>query len=170
MNNHHLLQITGKPKWLTIRGGSHKYVNAILSKLPKEQLHLSTTVTAVSTTSGNKVLLTTADGGLEEYDHVIFATHSDTTLNILRAGDGITDEEETILNKFRWSRNEAVLHADASLMPKAKAAWSCWNYLTFSELDDKGVRKANCDKVSLTCACNLHISFSLLSLIYPQME
>lgn len=62
MNNHHLLQVTGKPSWLTLNGGrsvfscckssnsenvflySRTYVNQIISKLPLAQLHLSTPI------------------------------------------------------------------------------------------------------------------------------
>ncbi|KAF7308922.1 Amino-oxidase domain-containing protein [Mycena kentingensis (nom. inval.)] len=161
LSNHHLLQITGKPSWLTIKGGSHQYVNRILSKLPADQLHLSTPITSASTQTGtNTVLLTTRDGATHAYDHVIFACHSDTTLSILRAGEGMTPEEERILGMFEWNRNEAVLHADVALMPQSRKAWTCWNYLTRSVLDENGHRKANSDEVSLTYGMNQlqHIS------------
>jgi predicted NAD/FAD-binding protein len=35
-----------------------------------------------------------------------------------------------VLGAFRYSRNEAILHGDTSLMPKRRAAWSSWNYLS----------------------------------------
>ncbi|KAF8968900.1 amine oxidase [Flammula alnicola] len=137
MYNHNLLQITGKPSWLTIYGGSHKYVSKILSKLPQENLHLSTGIKSVKSLApedGRKpqVLLTTEHGDEIKYDHVILACHSDTTLEILRAG-GIKDEEKRILSEFDWSRNEVVLHSDERLMPKSRLAWSCWNYLSFTQ-------------------------------------
>ncbi|KAF5315110.1 hypothetical protein D9619_007378 [Psilocybe cf. subviscida] len=136
MFNHNLLQITGKPSWLTIQGGSHKYVNQILSKLPEENLHLSTAVTSVKTLNpqpGKKprVLLTTEHGDIFAYDHVILACHSDTALDILRAGN-IAEEEERILNQFSWNRNEVILHSDTRMMPRSRKAWSCWNYLSFT--------------------------------------
>ncbi|KAJ8087696.1 hypothetical protein PM082_006532 [Marasmius tenuissimus] len=150
MHNHHLLQITGKPSWLTIPGGSHQYVNTILSSLSPSQLHLSTPVASLSShgTVGDgaahpKVTLTTASGETEEFDHVILACHSDTALKILRAGQGVTEEEERILGLFQWNKNESVLHHDEELMPRSRLAWSCWNYLTYSEVDVKGKRKAN---------------------------
>ncbi|KAJ7608445.1 FAD/NAD(P)-binding domain-containing protein [Roridomyces roridus] len=162
LNNHHLLQITGKPSWLTLAGGrqsssnilcSRVYVNKILSKLPAEQLHLSTPIAAVSTEEGTSgVQLTTAGGVMETYDHVIFACHSDTTLQILRAGEGMTKDEEEILGMFQWNRNEAILHSDVNLMPQSRLAWSCWNYLTQSVQDAQGKRKANSDQVSLYVA------------------
>lgn len=40
------------------------------------------------------------------------STHSDTTLQMLKAGGGATKEEEEILSAFEWSKNEAVLHWD----------------------------------------------------------
>lgn len=136
--NHHLLQITGKPSWLTIQGGSQKYVNKILSGLPAAQLHLSTPVVALKTIQAEdgqkqKVVLTTGSGEHVQYDHVILACHSDTALEILRAGR-ITEEEERILSQFDWNHNEAVLHSDEKLMPRSRMAWSCWNYLTFSKV------------------------------------
>ncbi|KAJ7696705.1 FAD/NAD(P)-binding domain-containing protein [Mycena rosella] len=147
LNNHHLLQITGKPSWLTLEGGSRIYVNQILSKLPAAQLHLSTPVRSVSTEAGvSTVQLTTATGDTETYDHVIFACHSDTALSILQAGEGMTHDERDVLNMFQWNRNEAVLHSDVKLMPQSRLAWSCWNYLTQSVLDCQGRRKANSDQ------------------------
>ncbi|KAF8879100.1 amine oxidase [Gymnopilus junonius] len=144
MYNHHLLQITGKPSWLTIQGGSYRYVNAILSKLPQDQLHLNSAVQSVRNVEredgGNpQVILTTIAGHEVKYDHVIFACHSDAVLNILRVG-GLTDEEDRILSLFAWNKNEAVLHSDTNLMPRSRMAWSCWNYLssTTPVSDEKG--------------------------------
>ncbi|KAJ3844054.1 FAD/NAD(P)-binding domain-containing protein [Lentinula raphanica] len=158
MHNHHLLQITGKPSWLTIPGGSRQYVQRIVSSLPESQLHLSTPVTSIRT-NGPSLDLTTSSGQTSTYDHVIFACHSDTALSILRAGDAMPDEER-ILGMFEWNKNSVIVHNDVRLMPKARSAWSCWNYLTYFEVDEKGKRKANRDKVSLTYGMNdlQHIS------------
>ncbi|CAL1712637.1 unnamed protein product [Somion occarium] len=164
LNNHHLLQITGKPSWLTLRGGSRVYVDQIISGLPNTQLHLSTPITsASSTTSQGKisVKLTTSDGQTESFDHVILACHSNNTLELLRAGDGgATLEEERILGAFKWNKNEAILHSDIRLMPRSRMAWACWNYLTSSAMDDNGRKKANVNQVALTYWMNelQHIS------------
>ncbi|TFK67937.1 FAD/NAD(P)-binding domain-containing protein [Pluteus cervinus] len=159
MHNHHLLQVTGKPKWLTLHGGSRTYVRQIHSALPPSQLHLSTPIVSLTTFTPPpqkkatrqgkapspppepKVKIMSASGVEEIFDHVVLACHSDTALKILRAGSqkaglaasgeqGITQEEENILSMFSWTQNEAVLHADVNLMPKSRPAWSCWNYLT----------------------------------------
>ncbi|KAG8736052.1 hypothetical protein FRC10_009856 [Ceratobasidium sp. 414] len=115
MYNHHLLQVTGKPKWLTIPGGSHQYVNRVLSKLPANQLHLSTPVQAISTSPNSSKVTIQLPGGTEEFDHVILATHSDTSLKMLQHGSGVTSEEEAILGSFQWNQNSTVLHADVDL-------------------------------------------------------
>lgn len=61
------------------------------------------------------------------------STHSDTSLQLLRAGGGATADEESILGAFEWSQNEAVLHWDERFMPVRRKAWSAWNYLTSSD-------------------------------------
>ncbi|KAH7334557.1 hypothetical protein B0J17DRAFT_673853 [Rhizoctonia solani] len=160
MHNHHLLQIVGKPKWLTVSGGSHKYVNRILSKLSKSQLHLSTPVQSISTSPGSSKVQIGLPSDTEEFDHVILAAHSDISLRLLRQGAGITSDEEKILGSFLWNKNRAVLHSDVNLMPKRRAAWSCWNYLTSSELNAQGEKRANVNEVALTDCMNhlQHIS------------
>ncbi|KAF5377876.1 hypothetical protein D9615_006709 [Tricholomella constricta] len=164
LHNHHLLQITGKPSWLTLKGGSKSYVNQILSNLDESHLHLSAPVRSLTRlseggTNASQILLRTSSGISETYDHIILACHSDEAIRILRNGEGIeggsgiTPREETILGLFTWNRNEVVLHSDVRLMPKARSAWSCWNYLTQSGVDGNGNRKANSDGVSLQVLC-----------------
>ena len=51
---------------------------------------------------------------MRTFDHVIIACHSDTALQILRSGN-ITPDEERILGRFDWNKNEAVLHYDTQV-------------------------------------------------------
>ncbi|KAM5534988.1 hypothetical protein V8D89_011361 [Ganoderma adspersum] len=151
MHNHHLLQVEGRPKWLTLRGGSRTYVQKILSRLAPTQLHLSTPIQALKTlVETQQQELTTASGEKLSFDHVIFACHSDTTVGILEAGDGMTSKEASILGAFKWNKNEAVLHSDVQHMPKAASAWSSWNYLSESVIDRAGKYLPNINRVSLT--------------------
>ncbi|KAF9820730.1 hypothetical protein IEO21_01173 [Rhodonia placenta] len=137
MHNHHLLQIFGKPSWLTLRGGS------------LERGCIITSVPALDGHGDHNVELVTALGERIHYDRIIVAAHSDAALSILRAGGGATADEERILGEFEWNKNVAVLHCDKRLMPKRRVAWSCWNYLTRSTVDKSGNAKANVDQVSL---------------------
>ena len=52
------------------------------------------------------------NGGEEEFDHVILACHSDTSLKILEAGEGITKDEKDVLSMFQWNYDRVVLHSD----------------------------------------------------------
>jgi predicted NAD/FAD-binding protein len=117
MHNHHLLQILDRPQWLTLHGGSKSYVERIMSRLPKEQLHQGSQAGKVVDAIRNdadKWLLRTGNGEVHEFDRVIFATHADVTLPMLN--DEWDDEESKkvreCLKNFKFSKNTATLHAD----------------------------------------------------------
>jgi predicted NAD/FAD-binding protein len=61
----------------------------------------------------------------EEFDQVVVATHSDQALAMLAHP---SRAEREVLSAIPYQRNEAVLHTDASLMPRRRAAWSSWNF------------------------------------------
>ena len=122
-HNHHLLQIANKPKWLTVQGGSKKYVDAVLSKLSPENLHLDAEIIGIES-HGDGVTLIEASGARHLYDHVILASHSDTTLSMLRNGGDVSAQEEKALSPWQWSENEAVLHWDERFMPRRRRAYS----------------------------------------------
>ncbi|KAK0191228.1 hypothetical protein F5146DRAFT_590504 [Armillaria mellea] len=157
MMNHQLLRVIGKSEWLTIAGGSQEYIKRIIENLPQDQLHLSTPIhslTNIGDAAAPQILLTTANGESEAFDRIIFACHSDAALSILKAGGGLTDEEYQILSAFRWNENECVLHYDEELMPKNREAWSCWNYLAESSVDEYGRTRLNPPRLSITFGMN----------------
>lgn len=156
--NHHLLSTLSKrPDWMTIPGGSRQYVDTVISDIPKDRIHRRTQVTSLRDGDGKLVLLT-ADGREDSFDHVILATHGDQALEILR--ETATKEEIDILSGFETSRNVAILHSDLNLMPKRRITWSSWNYITESPFPS--TRTKNVAKVCLTYWMNLlqHISES----------
>lgn len=121
-DNHGLLDISNRPQWATVVGGSHTYVKKMASLLG-ERLRLNTPVDQV-VRDDDGVLLTAA-GASERFDQVIFACHADTTRAILADPDG---DETAILSAFDFQPNRAILHTDAALMPKRRSVWSSWNY------------------------------------------
>ncbi|HEY0060545.1 MAG TPA: FAD-dependent oxidoreductase [Telluria sp.] len=124
-HNHGLLQVSDRPQWRTVRGGSRNYVNRLLAAIPGKKL--STAVTAVTRMEGGgarSVRVATALGA-DYYDHVVLACHSDQSLALLRDARA---EERAVLEAVRYQPNRAVLHTDASCLPKKRAAWSAWNY------------------------------------------
>lgn len=64
-------------------------------------------MTSVLSEPNGKVRVSTG-AGCEEYDEVILATHSDTSLKIL--GDGATDEEMKILGALPYQSSTIYLH------------------------------------------------------------
>ena len=52
--------------------------------------------------------------------------HRYITLKLLADG---TPAETSALSAIRYQPNEAVLHADPSLMPRSRKVWSSWSYV-----------------------------------------
>ncbi len=125
-HNHGLLQVNDRPQWRTVRGGSRNYVNKLLAGIPARRLHEP--VLAVERQQGDgarpAVSVRTA-GGVERYDEVVLACHSDQSLALL--GDARADEA-ALLSAMRYQPNRAVLHLDDSCLPRRRKAWSAWNY------------------------------------------
>ncbi|KAF2497959.1 amine oxidase-like protein [Lophium mytilinum] len=134
MWNHHLLStVAERPPWLTIEGGSQKYIDAVLKETSNAAIHLSSPALSVETQENDKVHLTLGgaqEGRVELFDEVILACHGDQAYRLLSAS--ATEEECSILSAFETTPNTAYLHSDLSLMPTRPTAWSAWNYLTLS--------------------------------------
>ncbi len=124
--NHGLLQIVDRPNWWVIKGGSKTYVEKIISKF-KDSIRLSTPVKNVKREK-DSIKINFGDKGENEeiFDVIVFATHSDQSLEILEKP---TKDEVEILGSIKYQNNNAVLHFDDSILPRRKLAWSSWNYL-----------------------------------------
>jgi len=122
--NHGLLQARNQPLWRTVDGGSRAYVERFARALGRTT-RLSRGVTQVRRMSDG-VAVTDASGAVTTFDHVVIACHADQALALLAAP---SPEARALLGAFRYSRNLAVLHSDAGLMPKRRKVWSSWNYL-----------------------------------------
>jgi predicted NAD/FAD-binding protein len=123
--NHGLLQIAGRPIWRTVVGGSRAYVDR-LTEAVGSGIRLGCGIVSIHRTPEG-VSLMDATGAIAQFDDVVIATHADQALALL---DDADDRERALLSPFRYSRNQAVLHSDATLMPKRRRAWSSWNYLS----------------------------------------
>ncbi len=122
LGNHQLINLTGRPEWRTIKGGSRQYVSALLDKLDAD-IHINTGVDEIH--RGSSQVQVSFRGKAKIYDEVVVATHADQAFQLL--GNPVREECE-ILSAFEYQRNEAVLHTDSSVLPKKKSAWSSWNY------------------------------------------
>ena len=127
-DNHGMLGFRDRPQWRTVSGGSARYVEALVRPW-RDRLRLDTPVEAI-TRHDDHVLVRPRGGEAERYDHVIVATHADQALRAL--GDA-GDREHEILGAIPYQPNEAVLHTDASLLPRRRRAWASWNYHLLDE-------------------------------------
>ena len=120
--NHGLLSVTDRPQWYTLPGGSRSYISPLTASF-RERIRLETPVKSVRNTSQGVEVVTAV--GVEKYDAVVLASHSDQSLTLL-------DESErairTILQGIPYADNEVVLHTDRSQMPANRRAWASWNY------------------------------------------
>ncbi|BDA46075.1 probable cyclopropane-fatty-acyl-phospholipid synthase at C-terminar half [Coccomyxa sp. Obi] len=124
--NHHLLDLFQRPLWRVVKGRSRSYVNKIVAELP--DVRTSTPVTRVEPASGDRRAVVHAAGcAAEQFDAVIFATHTDTTLATL--GSAAPEGVRPLLEAIPYGMNDIYLHTDADLMPRARATWSSWNFL-----------------------------------------
>jgi predicted NAD/FAD-binding protein len=126
--NHGLLQIRDRPQWRTVLGGGRTYVAKIAARLA--DVRVATPVERIRRTARGVEL--GAGGCVERFDEVVLACHSDQALALL---DDPTPHERSLLGQIRYQPNRVVLHTDASLLPRARRAWSAWNYLA---TDDAG--------------------------------
>lgn len=114
--NHRLLQVSQRPQWRTVLGGSRTYVKAIIDQLADARL--KTPVKTIKRFDDHVVV------NDERFDAVVMACHAPTALKLLDAHP----DEMAALGGFRYQTNYAVLHTDKKLLPRRKSVWSAWNY------------------------------------------
>jgi predicted NAD/FAD-binding protein len=122
-DRHGFLNVDARPVWQTVRGGSREYVRALLSA-SRLRLRLSTPVESIRR-QPNQVLVRTRHGEVEPFDHVFLACHSDQVLALLESP---TRAEREVLGALPYAANEAILHTDDSVLPRAPLARAAWNY------------------------------------------
>ncbi len=120
--NHGLLQTKDRPKWQVIKGGSREYVSKLVAG-HKDRIRLNSPVKALRRI-GDRVELITEAGGKEYFDYVFVACHSNQALSLL---EDASPDERSVLGDIAYQANEAILHTDASLMPRRRRAWAAWN-------------------------------------------
>jgi predicted NAD/FAD-binding protein len=129
-HNHGLLSLRDRPQWMTVVGGSIRYVQAFLDVF-RGNILLGTTVQGISR-EPEGVSIHTGSGKADIFDSVVIAAHADEALEIL---EDPSSEERRLLAPWQYQSNEVVLHTDTSILPPHSRAWSCWNY-TRENLDD----------------------------------
>lgn len=122
-DNHGLLNVTDRPQWFSIKGGSKQYIPKLTQGFSQNIL-LSTPVQSVLRTDEG-IQLTLGSGQVEVFDEVIFACHSDQALKMLA---NPTPAEQSILSDIPYRENEVILHNDETVLPAIPEAVASWNY------------------------------------------
>jgi predicted NAD/FAD-binding protein len=124
MHNHGLLQLRDRPQWRTVTGGSHRYVEALTAPFA-DRIRLGDPVHKVVRRDDATVEVVSSGRGLERFDRVVLATHSDQALRLLADPSG---PEREILGAIRYQPNVATLHTDERFLPRNPRARASWNY------------------------------------------
>lgn len=124
-SNHGLLQVSGRPEWRTVRGGSREYVSRIKNDCNAKFIADEGVQHVRRVPHGVEVH--TSNGRSDVFDQIVLATHADDALRLI---DDADDIERNLLTPFRYEDNTAVLHTDKTLMPRRRRLWTSWNYLS----------------------------------------
>ena len=132
--NHGLTSLFDRPQWYVVNGGSRDYVERMAGSFA-ERIRVSSPVESIR--RDQRGVEVTARGGTpERFDRVVIASHSDQALRMLADP---SDAEREVLGAMLYQDNDAVLHTDASLLPRTKRAWASWNYLIPAREEEKVV-------------------------------
>lgn len=122
MDNHRMLQVSERPQWRTVQGGSHSYVNALIEQAGPQIEWLRHTARSVERLDGGVQIQ--LDEGQIRADHVVLACHSDQALALLADP---SEAEQRVLGAIPYQPNHTVLHTDTGVLPSARRCWSAWN-------------------------------------------
>ena len=121
--NHGLFKLKNRPQWYTVSNRSRTYVNKILTKVSGEY-YKNYKINIIKRYRDYVQLFYGQKNEFFTYDKVVIAAHADEALSILESP---TEDEKTILSKFKYKNNLAIIHTDKNQMPMNKKAWSSWN-------------------------------------------
>jgi predicted NAD/FAD-binding protein len=130
-HNHGLLQIQNRPQWLTVKGGSKQYVQRLLNAINPERFKLINEavqkINIPDAKSSDQRIEIISARGIQYFDEVVMACHSNESLDLLH---GIDEFDRSLLESIPYQENLAILHHDASVLPKTRRCWAAWNYKT----------------------------------------
>ena len=122
-HRHGFLSVDRRPQWRAVKGGSREYVRKLVAPFA-DRVRLRTPIAGIQR-QPHQVVLRTARGQLEHFDHVFLACHSEQALALL---SDATAAERDILEALPYEQNQVILHTDESLLPRLPLARAAWNY------------------------------------------
>src|ERR1043165_2643066 len=95
-----------------MRGGCENYIGTVRQKLGNTGFLLNTSVVAIALVAdSNNVSVTTGDGNVFEFDHLIITSGAHDTRNFLKNSVGL-EEATDVLSQFRYYRALLATHSD----------------------------------------------------------
>ncbi|MEI6714218.1 MAG: FAD-dependent oxidoreductase [Verrucomicrobiota bacterium] len=123
-HNHGFLGLDTQHPWRTVSGGARCYVEKLIKPF-ESCIRSGAGVRAVVRSGEGRSRVILNDGTEDDFDIVVVAAHGDQAHGMI--GDA-TPLETELLGKFKYQPNEAVVHTDASVMPRTRRCWASWNY------------------------------------------
>ena len=121
--NHGLLEPPARQlRWRVVQGGSRRYVERLVAPFA-DRIRLRTPVREVRRMPGG--VRVAWDGDQSMFEEVVLAVHADQSLSLLAQP---TPLERRVLSAFPYQVNDAVLHTDTRVLPRARRAWASWNH------------------------------------------
>ncbi|MBC7781190.1 MAG: FAD-dependent oxidoreductase [Proteobacteria bacterium] len=157
--NHGLLQITRRPRWMTVVGGGREYVRRLLDGL--DDVRLASPVTAVRRLPQSVEVV--SGGRVEQFDQIILAAHADQSLALLDDADA---RERALLGAVCYQPNAAWLHTDREFLPVSPRAWAAWNYTGRSASSNAGTGAAAANEADATAAGSVSVTY-LINKLQP---
>ncbi len=121
--NHGLTNILFKrPIWYFVKNGSSSYIKKIINKINYLKIFMNEEVKFLN--KSKKYVLTKSNKKIN-YDHLIFANHTDEIKKILKNKN---KNQRNLLDSVRYSSNKVIIHHDQRFMPRLRLNWSSWNF------------------------------------------
>lgn len=121
--NHGLLSVKDRPRWQTVVGGSHAYVDRF-RELFGGRVVEGARVEGIERGEGGAVVHR-GNAPPERFDGVVLAVHADQVLPLLRDA---SPDEKRLFGSWSYQENRTVLHRDTSVLPSRERARASWNF------------------------------------------
>lgn len=132
-DNHGMLDFRKIPRWQTVRGGSHAYLQGFRRNFTGTIRTASPVARVSRVDDGCRITL--ASGEEQRFDKVVLASHADESLAMLADP---SETERQALESWGYSTNHTVLHTDTRVMPRQRRAWAAWNYYRPADAAPRG--------------------------------
>jgi predicted NAD/FAD-binding protein len=121
--NHGLLRLAHRPRWQTVAGGSHAYVERFRERFAGTVVE-SAQVFGV-TRQEDGISIHRGNSAVQRFDGVVLAVHADLVPALLGDAD---HRERKLFGRWRYQENRVVLHHDTSVLPGREMARASWNF------------------------------------------